>query len=123
MQTRKLFRGRNLSETFSDEKPESRKWMVDVESRKRWSAGLHPALADYGVPSGESKKGENRWQLRSYKGEEAMKAIRVHEFGDPEVLRLEEAPKSRPGPGQVLVRRDSARRRTFHFGATETAST
>src|SRR6266487_2715573 len=34
----------------------------------------------------------------------SMKAIRVHEFGGPEVLRLEEVPTPRPGPGQVLVR-------------------
>ena len=33
-----------------------------------------------------------------------MKAIRVHEFGGPEVLRLEEVEDPRPGPGQVLVR-------------------
>ena len=33
-----------------------------------------------------------------------MKAIRVHEFGGPEVLRLEEVPKPQPGAGQVLVR-------------------
>jgi NADPH2:quinone reductase len=33
-----------------------------------------------------------------------MKAIRVHEFGDPEVLRLEEVPKPQLGSGQVLVR-------------------
>jgi NADPH2:quinone reductase len=33
-----------------------------------------------------------------------MKAIRVHEFGGPEVLRLEEAPTPQPGPGEVLVR-------------------
>jgi NADPH2:quinone reductase len=33
-----------------------------------------------------------------------MKAIRVHEFGGPEVLRLEEVPTPQPGPGQVLVR-------------------
>ena len=33
-----------------------------------------------------------------------MKAIRVHEFGGPEVLRLEEVPTPRPGPGEVLVR-------------------
>ncbi len=32
-----------------------------------------------------------------------MKAIRVHEFGGPEVLRLEEVPGLRPGPGQVVV--------------------
>ncbi len=32
-----------------------------------------------------------------------MKAIRVHEFGPPEVLRLEEVPEPQPGPGQVLV--------------------
>ena len=33
-----------------------------------------------------------------------MKAIRVNEFGGPEVLRLEEVPTPQPGPGQVLVR-------------------
>jgi NADPH2:quinone reductase len=33
-----------------------------------------------------------------------MKAIRVHEFGGPEVLRLEEVPTPRPGPGEVLVK-------------------
>jgi NADPH:quinone reductase len=33
-----------------------------------------------------------------------MKAIVVHEFGGPEVLKLEEVPTPRPGPGQVLVR-------------------
>jgi NADPH2:quinone reductase len=33
-----------------------------------------------------------------------MKAILVHEFGGPEVLKLEQAPTPRPGPGQVLVR-------------------
>jgi NADPH:quinone reductase len=33
-----------------------------------------------------------------------MKAIRVDEFGDPEVLRLEEVPTPRPGAGQMLVR-------------------
>ena len=32
-----------------------------------------------------------------------MKAIRVHEFGGPEVLRLEDAPDLQPGPGQVVV--------------------
>jgi NADPH2:quinone reductase len=33
-----------------------------------------------------------------------MKAIRVHQFGDPDVLKLEEVPDPRPGPGQVVVR-------------------
>ena len=33
-----------------------------------------------------------------------MKAIRVHEFGGPEVLRLGEVPTPKPGPGEVLVR-------------------
>jgi len=32
-----------------------------------------------------------------------MKAIRVHAFGGPEVLMVEEVPDLRPGPGQVLV--------------------
>jgi NADPH2:quinone reductase len=33
-----------------------------------------------------------------------MKAIVVHEFGPPEVMKLEEIPVPKPGPGQVLVR-------------------
>jgi NADPH:quinone reductase len=34
----------------------------------------------------------------------AMKAIRVHTFGDPEVMKLEDIPDPQPGPGQVVVR-------------------
>lgn len=33
-----------------------------------------------------------------------MKAIRVHEFGGPDVMRLEAVPDPKPAPGQVLVR-------------------
>src|ERR1700704_4452886 len=33
-----------------------------------------------------------------------MKAIRVHEFGGPEVLKLEEGDDPQPGPAQVVVR-------------------
>jgi NADPH2:quinone reductase len=33
-----------------------------------------------------------------------MKAIRVHDVGGPEVLKLQEVPDPRPGPGQVVVR-------------------
>jgi len=33
-----------------------------------------------------------------------MKAIQVHEFGPPDVMKLEEIPTPKPGPGQVLVR-------------------
>jgi NADPH2:quinone reductase len=33
-----------------------------------------------------------------------MKAIVVHQFGGPEVLKLEEVPKPKPAAGQVLVR-------------------
>lgn len=33
-----------------------------------------------------------------------MKAIRVAQFGGPEVLKQEEVPTPKPGPGQVLVR-------------------
>jgi NADPH2:quinone reductase len=32
-----------------------------------------------------------------------MKAIRVHEFGGPEVLKLEDVPNLKAGPGQVVV--------------------
>jgi NADPH:quinone reductase len=37
-----------------------------------------------------------------------MKAIRVHEFGSPEVLKLEEVATPKPSAGQVLVRIHSA---------------
>lgn len=33
-----------------------------------------------------------------------MKAIRIHEFGPPQVMRLEDVPDPKPEPGQVLVR-------------------
>lgn len=33
-----------------------------------------------------------------------MQAIRVHEFGPAEVMRLEDVPDPTPGPGEVLVR-------------------
>src|ERR1017187_6954116 len=33
-----------------------------------------------------------------------MKAIRVHQFGGPEVMKLEDVPDPKPGSGQVLVR-------------------
>jgi NADPH2:quinone reductase len=37
-----------------------------------------------------------------------MKAIRVHEFGGPEVMRLEDVPGLTPGRGQLLVRMQAA---------------
>lgn len=33
-----------------------------------------------------------------------MRAIRVREFGEPEVMRLEEVPDLKPGPGEVVVK-------------------
>jgi len=33
-----------------------------------------------------------------------MKAIRVHAFGDPDAMKLEEIPDLKPGPGEVVVR-------------------
>src|ERR1041384_5910417 len=33
-----------------------------------------------------------------------MKAIRVHQFGGPEVLQFEEVPAPLPGPQQIVVR-------------------
>jgi NADPH:quinone reductase-like Zn-dependent oxidoreductase len=34
----------------------------------------------------------------------SMKAIRIHEFGGPEVLRVEDLPMPHPGPGEVLIK-------------------
>jgi NADPH2:quinone reductase len=36
-----------------------------------------------------------------------MKAVRLHETGGPEVLRVDEVPTPEPGPGQVLVKAHS----------------
>jgi len=33
-----------------------------------------------------------------------MKAIRVHQFGGPEVLKLEDVPDPQPGPEQIVIR-------------------
>lgn len=33
-----------------------------------------------------------------------MKAIRIHEFGEPEVMHLEDVPELTPGPAEVVVR-------------------
>ena len=35
---------------------------------------------------------------------EFMNAIRIHNYGGPEVLRYEEAPRPQPGKGEVLIR-------------------
>jgi NADPH:quinone reductase len=37
-----------------------------------------------------------------------MNAIRIHKYGGPEVLRLEEIPTPEPGPGEVLVQMRAA---------------
>ena len=33
-----------------------------------------------------------------------MKAVRAHEIGGPETLRVEEIPDPTPGPGEIVVR-------------------
>src|SRR5215475_10326968 len=38
-----------------------------------------------------------------------MKAVRVHQFGSPEVLSVQETPTPRPGPGEVRVRMHAIR--------------
>ena len=35
---------------------------------------------------------------------ELMKAIRIHNYGGPEVLQYEDAPSPKPAPGEVLIR-------------------
>lgn len=35
---------------------------------------------------------------------ETMKAVRIHKFGGPEVLKYEEVPRSEPGIGEVVIR-------------------
>jgi len=42
-----------------------------------------------------------------------MNAVRVHQFGGPQVLRLEEVLAPQPAPGQVFVRMHAIGGRTF----------
>ena len=35
---------------------------------------------------------------------ESMKAVRIHEYGGPEVLRFEEVPRPQPAAGELLIR-------------------
>jgi NADPH:quinone reductase-like Zn-dependent oxidoreductase len=35
---------------------------------------------------------------------ETMKAVRIHQYGGPEELKLEDAPRPQPGAGEVLIR-------------------
>lgn len=37
-----------------------------------------------------------------------MRAIRAHQYGGPEVMKLDELPTPKPGPGQALVRIEAA---------------
>lgn len=37
-----------------------------------------------------------------------MRAVRIHEFGGPKVLKLEEVPEPAPGPGRVLIQTEAA---------------
>jgi NADPH:quinone reductase-like Zn-dependent oxidoreductase len=37
-------------------------------------------------------------------GRQTMKAVRIHQFGGPEVLTYEDAPRPEPGEGEVLIR-------------------
>src|SRR5262245_40590128 len=41
--------------------------------------------------------------FRQSEAENPMRAIRVHEFGPPSVMKVEEVPDPRPGPKQVVV--------------------
>jgi NADPH2:quinone reductase len=43
-------------------------------------------------------------QLPFLQQEESVKAIRVHQFGGPEVLKFEDAPDPQPGAGEVVIR-------------------
>jgi NADPH:quinone reductase len=36
-----------------------------------------------------------------------MRAIRIHEYGGPEVLRVEDVPEPEPGPGEVVIACDA----------------
>jgi hypothetical protein len=46
---------------------------------------------------------EARPEVDAEAGARTMKAVRIHAFGGPEVLRVDDVPIPAPGPGTVLV--------------------
>lgn len=42
--------------------------------------------------------------MKSFDSNLTMQAVRIHEYGGPETMRLEQLPMPEPGPGQALVR-------------------
>jgi NADPH:quinone reductase-like Zn-dependent oxidoreductase len=45
-----------------------------------------------------------RKNLLDVGGEEKMKAARIHEFGSPDVIRIDDVPPPTPNEGEILVR-------------------
>src|SRR5262249_6155507 len=50
-----------------------------------------------------------RQRNRHSQGDSSMRAIRIHEYGGPEAMRLEELPTPQPGDGQAVGRTEAAR--------------
>jgi NADPH:quinone reductase len=61
-------------------------------------------ISDCGLKSRLAPNPQSEIRIPHSQWEATMKAIRVHEFGGPEVLRLEDVEEPRPGAGQVVVR-------------------
>src|SRR5439155_14822105 len=70
----------------------------DMPESKRHASGsaCDAPVARLGWRSFSTRPGSRRQ-------EKAMKAIRVHKFGGPEVLQLDDVADPKAGPGQVLV--------------------
>src|SRR5438105_3881550 len=51
-----------------------------------------------------------------------MKAVRIHEFGGPSVLRYEEAPTPEPASDQILIRVHAAGLDHLHAGSIGVAA-
>src|SRR5207237_1685212 len=62
------------------------------------SAGAAPTAAR---PSSAANRSSSRAVMEGFC---RVKAIRIHEDGGPEVLRYEDVPDPKAGPGEVLIR-------------------
>jgi NADPH:quinone reductase-like Zn-dependent oxidoreductase len=52
----------------------------------------------------KNRKNENLEKPQKEISMETMKAVRIHTYGGPEVLKYEEAPRPKPGAGELLIR-------------------
>src|SRR5437762_12319633 len=83
---------------FSIRRAENAPWQIET-STELSVRDLHPRR------KGATPDGGLRIRRLVFR---AMKAVRIHSFGGPDVLKVEDLPQPKPGAGEVLIRVEAA---------------